>query len=195
MNIPDLAENPEAVRPSPNQRQYEILPATPKKSTTSYCTTGDGGVTPTRATDDERRRQEIAKLTAPTPQELNAQRWENYESNWQKRIEESDRRDREAMARRIKEDEARTQAQIDRLRKTADFKKKEAAVEMVIKLHQLSAAERSAVWEKLLQSSNPLSVDIAEAACIEIEMLRETQPVESAVDLDWRGGVKEVRRA
>jgi hypothetical protein len=190
--IPDLAADPTAERQSPVRGTPQpILPATPKRSTTSYATTGTtAAIVPERTSDARERRERMAAVTAPTPQELNSQRWADYEAGWKTRIEESNRRDREEMARRIREDELRTQAQIERLRKTADFKKKEAAVEMVIRLHQLSDTERGVVWEKLLQSSNPLSVEIAEAACIEIEMLRETRPIESAVGLDWRSSIR-----
>ena len=77
----------------------------PKPSTTSRCTTGDGGVTPTRADDDIKRRELQARLNAPTPTEVAANAWETYEAGWKARIAESDRRDRETMARRIKQDE------------------------------------------------------------------------------------------
>jgi hypothetical protein len=193
--IPDLSLDPEAIRPSPVRgvQQATILPAVPKRSTTSYATTStNAAIVPERTQDARERRERMAVVTAPTPQERNAQQWADYEADWKTRIEASDRRDRETMARRIKDDQTRTQAQIERLRKTADFKRQEQAVEMVIKLHQLSDAERSAVWTKLCQSSNPLSTDIAEAACVEIEMTRDTRPVEAPFDagLDWRGALK-----
>jgi len=191
--IPDLAADPTAFRSSPVRGTPQpILPTTPLRgngTTSSGGTSGPigGG---DRTYESRERQRQLHEISNPPPDAYDLA-VANYRAR-QAADEASEKRQREQRASRIRREEEQTQARIERLRKTADFKRQEQLIETVIRLHGLNASERSVVWTKLLQSSNPLSTDIAEAACVEIEMTRDTRPVVAPVDagFDWRGGLR-----
>jgi len=197
MSIPDLAENPEAERVTPARGiQQPVLPAVPKKSTTSYCTVGPGGYVPERTYELRQRQQDIAKLTAPSPNEALIDRnIRQYRA--QKEAEaEAERRQQHERREQERQQRERTQREIERLRKTAEFRKQEILVESVVQSHGLSANERSAVYQRCLASGKyPDCLELAEMACQEIEMTRGTNPVEqSSGTVDWRSSLLKKKR-
>jgi hypothetical protein len=170
-------------------KQYEILPAIPKRSTTSRCTTGSGGITPERSDDATRRRKLQVQLSAPTPQQLNAQRWEQWENDWKERLRRADEEEQRKQAALRATDKKRQEAnerEIARLRRVKEFKVNEALIEGIIKSHCLSPTERSVVMQRLVDSGNPHNCDIAEIACQEIVLNRGKKPPPQSELLDWR---------
>jgi hypothetical protein len=92
----DLLSDPTAVRMTPEEhrkREIERLRPIPKKSSTSYATTGDGGLTPTRAADDEKRGAEQARLNPPplveTLENLPPDHWKVRMAQIEKRVPSS----------------------------------------------------------------------------------------------------------
>lgn len=171
-------------------KTYEILPATPKKSSTSYCTTGSGGITPERSDDAAKRRALQAQLNAPTPTEVAANSWLEYERSWERRIKESDERQRTEMRERIRQDAERTQSEIERLKRVADYKRRELLLTRLMDSYNLSSAQRAVVNRKLVASKDATDLVLAEMTIQ--ELLASPQSVEPSGDggLDWRSALK-----
>ncbi len=169
---------------------HQILPATPKKSSTSRCTTGDGGFVPWRTQDAKEYRERMAQVTAPTPTEVAANQWEAYERGWQDRIRESDRRERDLMQERIRRDEQRLAELKARTEKVKAFRAAERLVELA--LSGLDAVERSRVHARLFATGKPLDAELATAFANEEIVSRGTQPVEESGgnEIDWRSALK-----
>lgn len=168
---------------------HRILPATPKKSTSSRCSTGGGGFVPWRTQDAKERRATIAKLTAPTPTEVTAQFWEQYEAGWKARIEASDRREREEMQERIRRDDERQAGLKARNEKVKAFRAAEQLIELA--LDGLTPAERGRVNTRLLAAGKIHDASLAASFATEEIVSRGTQPVEqSGESPDWRGALK-----
>jgi hypothetical protein len=171
-------------------KTYEILPATPKKSSTSYCTTGSGGITPERSDDAAKRRALQAQLNAPTPTEVAANRWLEYERSWERRIKESDERQRADMRRRIQRDEQAAKELKERQEKQADYKRRELMLTRLMDSYNLSTAHRAVVNRKLVASKNATDLVLAEMTIQ--ELLASPEPVEASSDagLDWRAALR-----
>jgi len=170
---------------------HQILPAVPKKSTSSRCTTGDNAFVPWRTQDAKEYRERMAQINAPTPQQINAQRWEQWERDWQERIRESDRRQREEMQERIRRDEQRLAELRARNEKVKAFRAAEKLVE--IALDSLTPAERSRVFERLTAIGKPLDASLAAAFANEEVLKRDSaQPVEQSdgTEIDWRSALR-----
>jgi exonuclease VII large subunit len=67
----------------------------------------------------------MAQVTAPTPTEVAANRWLEYERSWERRIKESDERQRADMRKRIQRDEQAAKELKERQEKQADYKRRE----------------------------------------------------------------------
>jgi hypothetical protein len=127
---------------------HRILPATPKKSTTSYCTTGSGGITPERSDDAAKRRELQARLNAPTPREVAVNSWLEYERSWERRIKESDERQRNEMRERIRRDEQAAKDAAARQDKIRQYKTNELLVEQALSI--LTQKEKAAAYQRLV---------------------------------------------
>jgi|SRR5579864_7817284 len=186
--IPDLAENPEAARTSPVRGTPQpILPAVPKKSTTSFATTGDGGYVPERTHESRARREEIARLNATEAAKTAPTAWELYEQSWKARIENSEKAKLDEMRERIRRDEQRLTELNARRENLKNFRTKERMVE--IALSELSPAERSRVYEKLIAAGRVHDAEHAMyLAQIEVAS-RTSTPVEQNVTVDWRSSL------
>jgi hypothetical protein len=192
MSIPDLSENPEAERVSPARGiQQPILPATPKKSTTSYATTGEGGYVPDRTWESRQRREDIARVTAPSPREALIDHNIRVYRERQEAEEAAERRRQHERREQERQQQERMQREIERLRKTADFRKQEILVESIIQSHGLSTAERSAVYQRCVASGKyPDCLEFAEMACQQVVLERGTTPASpSSGQFDWKAAV------
>ena len=161
--------------------QAQTLPAgTPKPSTTSHCTTGDGGVTPTRASDAEEHRKLVA-TRAPLV-DLNQARWDAHEAHWK----EIERRNEQ---QRVDDDAARL-AEVNR--QLAQKKAKQAfdAAEatMDLALADLTPAQRGRVMQRLLNEGKIHDADLAMGYALEEKY--SNAPASDAPQADWRGGIK-----
>ncbi|MGO8794543.1 MAG: hypothetical protein ACLQLC_06950 [Candidatus Sulfotelmatobacter sp.] len=169
---------------------HQILPAVPKRSTSSRCTTGDGGFVPWRTQDAKEYRERMAQITAPTPTEVAANRWLEYERSWERRIKESDERQRADMRKRIQRDEQAAKELKERQEKQADYKRRELMLTRLMDSYNLSTAQRAVVNRKLVASKDATDLVLAEMTIQEI--LASPQPVEASGDagLDWRSALK-----
>lgn len=157
-----------------------------KPSTTSRCTTGDGGVTPTRADDDIKRRELQTRLTTPTASEQIIDR--NIRLY-------RERQSAEAAADKAKADHARTdqrarqeatQREIERLRRVKDFKLKEHLIEGVFAESGLTPAERARVTERLLAMGDVHNTDAATIFAQEEVLSRGARRPDESNGMDWR---------
>ena len=174
-------------------KTYEILPATPKKSSTSFCTTGSGGITPVRV-EDQRERQRILqrmKQDQPFDEQFWQQAHERYNAEKAREREDEQRRIEEQNAR-YAANEATERRERERRQKRQQHKQAEVAVENVIRLHDLTATERLAVMQKLVDHGRPHDLALCDAFCQQIVLNRGLQPVDESIDarFDWRGFVK-----
>jgi len=196
----DLSTNPEAPRVNPAearriaQMQEEIvrLQPTPKKSSTSYATTGDGGVTPMRATDVEERRRIIAQSTppvSPVSRFWNAahERFKAQEEKWAK----DEQAKQDAIRREIERRKLEAERSAERKKRLAEFEANEATRELA--LAHLTDAEKARVMQKLLNAGKIHDADLAWLYAQQEVAARGDTPAEkdAPVQLDWRAGLSE----
>ncbi|HKV80019.1 MAG TPA: hypothetical protein VJP02_17865 [Candidatus Sulfotelmatobacter sp.] len=115
----DLLQEPWAVKPETRAEYLLRMQATPKKSTTSRCTTGDGGITPVRTQDAKERRAAIDAVVNSPQNQLQA-RWDAAEKRWA-----------EMDARYEKEKQDKNRASEERERRTTAVRDLEAQVDKV----------------------------------------------------------------
>jgi len=172
-----------------------ILPATAKRSSSSRCTTGDGGFVGVRLQDARERRERMAQLNAPTPQEAVATMWETYERNWQERIRQSDRREREEMNERIRRDEQRLRESKEKIERLRTFRVNEQLVEGIFETYGLTPTERSRVNQRLAQIGDMHNTDAASVFAQEEVLKRGNNPADQMSGTgDWRGSIKEGKK-
>jgi len=188
----DLLTDPEAqtVNPADARRIAEInrLRPIPKKSTTSYATTGDGGVTPVRAADVEERNRIVAGM-APTVNPVQTQ-WDNYEAHWKEIEQKSEQQRADEQAQRRQAEEARLAAvktEIARKKAKQEFNEREQIIQMVIDQYGLSTGEAAVVRQRMLDRGRIHDTDLAAVICQEVILERGSRPVREVVPVDWRG--------
>jgi hypothetical protein len=169
---------------------HQILPAVPKRSTTSYATTGDGGFVPERTQDAKERRELKARVTAPSPTEALIDR--NIAAYRQRvAADEADESRRlEEMKERIRRDEQRLNELKERKERLKSFRAAEKLVD--IALDALTPAERSRCYEKLTAENRVHDVEHAMyLAQVEVAS-RTAAPVEqvAGTEVDWRRSIK-----
>ena len=196
-------DNPEGVSARPSdarliadairRMQAQTLPpGTPKGSTSSFATTGNGGATPMRVADIDERRRTIQSMT---PQENpTAKFWREaeernkaQEAKWAK--DEQDKQD--AIRRELEERKAAVERQL--AIKKAKLELENAAATLDLCLAHLTDAEQRRVREKLANENRIYDYDRASYyASIEV-MNRGNLPAEKGTPvLDWRGFDKEL---
>jgi hypothetical protein len=153
--------------------EVERLRPTPKPSTTSRSICGSGGITPTRADDDIKRRELQARLSAPTPTEVAANTWLEYERNWERRIKESDDRRRNEMRERIRRDERAAKDAAARQDKIRQYKTNELLVEDALSL--LTPEEKTAAYQQLVDSNRVTDPERASVVAMTIVAERPTR--------------------
>ncbi len=182
----DLSLDPTAERVS-NVRgiQQPILPAVPKKSTTSFATTGDGGYVPERTFESRQRREDIAKANAPSPSDAlidrniaaYRQRVAADEAAEQRRVEQA------------KAEAARTEQQLKATRERIENVKRFRAAERLVEvaLEGLTPEQRGRVNTRLLAAGR---IHDAELAAMYAEEERLSQAPEQSSRVDWRNALR-----
>jgi hypothetical protein len=168
---------------------HQILPATPKKSTSSRCTTGDGGFVPWRTQDAKEYRERMAQVSAPTPRQALIDR--NIASYRQQVAadEAAEHRRRTEMRERIRREEQAAKDLKERQRRGKEFRQAEALVDLA--LGGLTPAERGRVNTRLLAAGRIHDALLAAAFANE-EIVSRGQPVDSSdgTEIDWRSALK-----
>lgn len=193
----DLSLDPEAVNVNPGdaRRIAEInrLRPVPKPSTTSYATTGDGGVTPMRADDIEKRRAAIHAIQNP-PEDAVQKRWDAHEKHWQEidRRAEQHQQDQQAALRQADERRlAEVNRQLELKRKRQEFANAEATIDLC--LADLTLQERGRVIKRLLNAGRVHDADLAMLYAAEEKLARDNGTVDDTSQADWRGIIKKKR--
>jgi hypothetical protein len=136
----------------------------------------------------------MAQVTAPTPQQLNAQRWEQWERDWKerdRRHEEEKRRQQEALRAADKARQEATEREIAKLKKVADFKRGELFISNIFDDAGLTPAERGRANARLLAMGDIHNTDAATVFAQEEVLSRGTNSATSSGDegFDWRGAL------
>jgi hypothetical protein len=167
---------------------------TPKKSTTSYCSSGNGGVTPVRVEDQRERKAILARMNPVSPDKISGERWAEWERQWDERIRESDRQAREATQERIRRSEEFERRQREQQERRSAFETAEAIVELA--LSELSADEKSSAYQQLTNENRVHDAEragaIAQALIANRESVNSTR--QSGLRVDWRGVITEEKR-
>lgn len=168
---------------------HEILPATPKKSTSSRCTTGDGGFVPWRTQDAKEYRERMAQVTAPTPTEALIDHNIRVYRERQAADEAAERRRLAEMRSRIARDNARLEEIKALKERQADYKRRELMLTRLMDSHNLSTTQRAAVNQRLVASKDATDLVLAEMTIQ--ELLASSQPAGAPVEgLDWRAALR-----
>jgi len=169
---------------------HQILPAVPKRSTSSRCTTGDGGFVPWRTQDAKEHRERMAQVTAPTPTEALIDHNIRVYRERQAADEAAERRRLADMRARIARDEQRLKELKALKERQADYKRRELLLTRLMDSYNLSAIQRAVVNRKLVTSKDATDLVLAEMTIQ--ELLASPQPVEASGDagLDWRSALK-----
>lgn len=166
---------------------HRILPAVPKRSTSSRCATGDGGFVPWRTQDAKEHRERMAQVTAPTPTEALIDHNIRVYRERRAADEEAERRRLAEMRAQIAREEERTQREIERLKRVKEFRQAEAVVDLA--LSALTPMERGRVNERLMAAGKVHDAELAAAFANEEILSRGNRAPELSNGVDWRGVV------
>jgi hypothetical protein len=189
--IPDLAADPTATRQSPVRGTPQpILPAVPKKST-SYCIVGPGAYYPERTYELRQRQQDIAKLTAPSPQtaliDRNIARY-RAEKKAEAEAEKAKIEQARAEAQRL---EALLKANREKQAKVKAFRAAEKLVDLA--LDGLPQDARGRVNARLLAAGRIHDPELAALFAEEERLSKSQTPVEQSGQFDWRSSLLKKR--
>jgi len=171
----DLLNNPDAPRPSR------------RNGTTSSGAVGFPAYTE-RTYEFRQRRAEIAAIQNP-PEDETARRWRLHEEQWKAREAKWAEDEQRKQAALRAADRARLEAvqrEAQRLKKVADYKRRELLLARLIDSYQLSEPQKSVLHQRLVNSGDPTNLELAEMVIAELLANPQSAERSCGASTDWR---------